>query len=161
MTDTRIWIASDHGGYDAKQLIIQAFSEKGHEFNDTGCFSRESCKYPLYAAHVCEAVASGKAGRGVLVCSTGIGMSIFANKYKGVRASLCTDAYMARMTRLHNNSNILCIGGKITGDNVIKDIVEQWLAGGYEGGRHEISLGMISSAEDAMMNGAYWLPDND
>jgi ribose 5-phosphate isomerase B len=158
--DVRIWIACDHGGFDAKTIIIDAFGEKGYSFNDVGCYSKDICRYPHYASRVCEAVASGVARRGVLICSTGIGMSIFANKYKGVRAALCTDSYMAKMTRKHNDSNILCLGGKITGPALINDIVETWLNGVFEGGRHAISLKILQKAENAMISGSFWKPDD-
>lgn len=157
MEDIRIWIASDHGGYETKRSITGSFGEKGYMFNDVGCHSEDICRYPHYASLVCEAVASAKAHRGILICSTGIGMSIFANKYNGVRASLCTSSYMAKMTRLHNDANVLCLGGRITGIFEIMDIVDIWLNGAYEGGRHDISLGMIREAEAAMINGAPWL----
>lgn len=103
-----------------------------------------------------QAVLSLEADRGILICSTGIGMSIFANKYAGIRASLCTSTYMGKMTRAHNDSNVLCLGGKITGVYEACDILEAWLKTPYEGGRHDISLDLIRRAEAAMQNGALW-----
>jgi len=157
--DARIWIASDHGGYDPKNIIIETFTPKGFEFYDAGCYSKDMCRYPHYASIVCEAVASGAARRGILLCSTGIGMSIVANKYRGVRASLCTNSYLAKMTRAHNDSNILCLGGKTTGVSIIVDIVDAWLNVAFEGGRHAVSLSLITKAEEAMINGPHWLSD--
>jgi len=160
ISDERIWIACDHGGFIAKNSIMKVFGEKGYAFNDVGCYTGDMCRYPYYASKVCAAVASGAARRGVLICSTGIGMSILANKYKGVRASLCLDSYMARMTRRHNDSNILCLGGKITGESIILDIVDSWLVGVFDGGRHEIALDMVRTAEEYMMNGDLWISDD-
>lgn len=103
-------------------------------------------------------ISTGEAKHGILICSTGIGMSIIANKFKGVRASLCTSAYMAKMTRAHNNSNILCLGGKITGICETLEMLETWLSTAYEGGRHDISLGLIVEAENAICNPNGWIP---
>lgn len=148
----KIWIANDHGGYETKQKIIAEFTAKGYEFHDAGCDSTDIVRYPYYAEAVATAITSGEADRGILICSTGIGMSMIANKFKGIRASVCTDNFMAKMTRKHNDSNILCLGGKITGEFVIMDMVETWLTTEFEGGRHCISLGLIKDAEDAMMS---------
>lgn len=142
-----IYIGNDHGGWQLKQSLIKKLEEEGIRYVDVGCGSTDIVRYPYYAARVAEAVASGKAARGILICSTGIGMSMIANRFKGVRASLCTDTYMAKMTRKHNNSNLLCLGGKITGEFEALDILETWLKEEYEGGRHDISLGLIEEAE--------------
>jgi ribose 5-phosphate isomerase B len=115
-------------------------------------------RYPYYAAKVAGAVSRGEAKRGILICSTGIGMSIIANKFKGVRASLCTSTYMGRMTRAHNDSNILCLGGKITGEFEAIDILDAWLTTEYMGGRHDISLSLITEAEAAIGNPTGWTP---
>lgn len=156
MTEDTIWIASDHGGYEAKCAVIERLKERGNAYHDAGCSSTAICRYPHYASAVASAVSTGQARRGILICSTGIGMSIFANKYPHVRAALCTSGTMARMTRKHNDSNILCMGGKITGLFELLDIVEIWLDTEFEGGRHCISLGMIEEAEQAMQNGERW-----
>jgi ribose 5-phosphate isomerase B len=105
-----------------------------------------------------EAITRGEADRGILICSTGIGMSIVANRYPGVRASLCTSTYMGRMTRAHNDSNVLCLGGKITGILEAIDILDAWLSTEFEGGRHNISLGLIAEAEAALCSAASWNP---
>lgn len=128
-----IYIGSDHGGAALKKVIVDYLAENDITYVDVGTHSTEIVRYPKYAAKVAEAVANQKAYRGILICSTGIGMSIFANKYKGVRASLCTDTYMGRMTREHNDSNLLCLGGKITGEFVAMDILKVWLESKYEG----------------------------
>lgn len=142
-----IYIGSDHGGYALKLVMIQRLGEMGLTYVDVGTDSTEIVRYPYYAAQVAGAVADGRADRGILICSTGIGMSIMANRFKGVRASLCTDTYMAKMTRKHNNSNLLCLGGKITGEYEAVDILETWIKESYEGGRHDISLNLITEAE--------------
>jgi ribose 5-phosphate isomerase B len=149
-----IWIGCDHGGYELKQQILADLDRRGISVRDVGCHSTEIVRYPHYAAKVVEAIAAGEAQRGILICSTGIGMSIIANKYPGIRASLCTSTYMGRMTRAHNNSNVLCLGGKITGVFEALDILEAWLNTPYEGGRHDISLGLIHDAEQALVKSA-------
>ena len=159
MKHEAIWIGNDHGGYELKQKIVKYLQDQGIEVIDVGSNATEIVRYPYYAAKVAGAVSQGEAAGGILICSTGIGMSIIANKYKGVRASLCTSTYMGRMTRAHNNSNVLCLGGRITGDLEALDIVEAWLYTEYEGGRHNISLGLIESAEHAMLPGNVWNPD--
>jgi len=154
-----IWIGNDHGGYDLKQQVVEHLKKKGIAVHDVGTGSTEIVRYPYYAARVAGAVSEGRARRGILICSTGIGMSVIANKFKGVRASLCTSTYMGKMTRAHNDSNILCLGGKITGSFEALDILDAWLATEYEGGRHAISLGLIAEAEGALCNPAGWHPE--
>jgi len=143
-----IWIGCDHGGYELKLHVLEYLEKKGIGVIDVGCDSTEIVRYPHYAAKVAGAVARGETARGILICSTGIGMSIAANKYKGVRAALCTSTYMGKMTRAHNDSNILCLGGKCTGVFEALDILEAWLTTPFEGGRHSISLGLIEEIED-------------
>ncbi len=153
-----ILIGNDHGGVDLKFQILEYLKEKGIEAVNVGSDSSEIVRYPYYAAKVAGEVSRDPSKRGILICSTGIGMSIIANRYKGVRASLCTSTYMAKMTRAHNNSNILCLGGKITGTLEALDILEAWLTTEYEGGRHDISLGLIEEAEEALCSGNIWVP---
>ena len=150
---TKLYIANDHRGYAAKTKLLSYLDEKGVQYEDLGCDGEETRRYPYYAARALTKVLADPGSGGVLICSTGIGMSIFANKFKGIRASLCTDGYMARMTRMHNNSNCLCLGGRVSGEFAIQDIVDRWLEAEYEGGRHEITLGLISRAEDEMFSG--------
>lgn len=138
----KIIIASDHGGYNLKNKIINYINKKGLAVEDYGCYSTESCDYPIYAKLVADEVSKGKV-KGILVCGTGIGMSIAANRIKGVRASHCTDTYSARMTRMHNDSNILCLGERITGEGLAFDIVDIWLNTEFEGGRHQKRIDMI------------------
>lgn len=151
-----ILIGNDHGGYELKLQILEYLKNRGIPFKDMGSGSTDIVRYPYYAAKVAGAVSSGEAERGILICSTGIGMSIIANKFKGVRASLCTSTYMGRMTRKHNDSNVLCLGGKITGVFEALDILEAWLDTEFEGGRHCISLGLIEEAEKALCTSGTW-----
>ena len=159
MNNNEIWIGNDHGGYLLKLQIIDYLNEKGIQYKNVGCDSEEIVRYPHLAAQVAGAVSKGITNRGILICSTGIGMSIIANKFKGVRASLCTSTFMGKMTRAHNNSNILVLGGKITGVNEALDILEAWLTTEFEGGRHTISLGLIEDAENAICNPDGWNPE--
>ena len=159
---SKIWIGNDHGGVETKRLIMSYLLEKGYEVTNIGTESEEIVRYPYYAARVAQAVSSGQADAGILICSTGIGMSLVANKFRGVRASVCTSHFMGMMTRRHNNSNVLCLGGKITGPFEILDILEAWLTNEYEGGRHAISLGMLETGEQNWLSeNADYLPENN
>jgi len=148
---TNLYIANDHGGYAAKVKLVKYLLEKGVKCVDLGCDTDEIRRYPYYAARAAASVLADPGSGAVLICSTGIGMSIIANKFKGIRASLCTDGFMARMTRMHNNSNILCLGGRISGEYQIQDIIDKWLGTEFEGGRHSISLGLVAQAEKEML----------
>jgi len=154
-----IWIGNDHGGFELKRRLVEHLRGRGLEVHDVGSDSGEIVRYPYYAAAVAAAVSAGAAERGILICSTGIGMSMIANKFPGVRASMCTSTYMGRMTRAHNNSNVLCLGGRITRDLEAIDILDAWLDTPYEGGRHDISLGLIAEAEGEMFTGKTWRPE--
>ena len=150
MSATPIWIANDHGGVEMKRHFLARLDEKGLAYKNIGTDSPDIVRYPHYAAAVANAIVTGAADRGILICSTGIGMSIVANRFKGIRASVCTSTYMGRMTRAHNDSNILCIGGMITGKLEALDILDAWLDTPFEGGRHNISLGLLREAEDRL-----------
>lgn len=142
----KIIIGSDHGGFNLKQKIIEHLKSNGYEIDNVGCFSEESCDYPVIAKQVCEKVTLGD-NLGILVCGTGLGMSIYANKVKGIRASHCTDTFSARLTRQHNDSNILCLGERITGSGLALDIVDEWLNASFEGGRHQRRVDMINELD--------------
>lgn len=142
----KIIIGSDHGGFNLKQKIIEHLKSNGYEIDNVGCFSEESCDYPVIAKQVCEKVISENT-LGILVCGTGLGMSIYANKVKGIRASHCTDTFSARLTRQHNDSNILCLGERITGFGLALDIVDEWLNASFEGGRHQRRVDMINELD--------------
>lgn len=123
----KIAIGADHGGFEYKNKIAEYIKTLGHEVEDFGTHSAKSCDYPAIAKEVSRAVAEKKFDRGILICGTGIGMSIVANKVKGVRAALCSDTFSARLTREHNNSNVLCLGQRVIGLGLALDIVEIWL----------------------------------
>lgn len=144
----RIIIGNDHGGVEAKRGLVTHLLERGFEVVNVGSDSPGIVRYPHYARAVAGAVARGEADRGILICSTGIGMSVVANKVRGIRAALCTSTRMAEMTRRHNDSNVLCLGGMLTGIAELLDIADTWLAGEYEGGRHDISLNLIREWEE-------------
>ena len=122
-----IAIGSDHGGYDLKVKVIKHLEEKGMEVKDMGCYSKESCDYPTFGHAVGKEVASGNCEKGIVICTTGIGISISANKIKGVRCALCGDVFSAKMTRLHNNANMLALGAGIVGENLAMEIVDTFL----------------------------------
>ncbi len=143
----KIAIGSDHGGYFLKEVIKEYLAEKGYEVEDFGCFSQESVDYPDYAKKVAEAVSKGECDAGVLMCGTGIGISIAANKVKGIRAALCHDGLTARLAKQHNNANIICMGGRTTGIETAKDIVDNWLNSEFEGGRHLRRINKIKDME--------------
>jgi ribose 5-phosphate isomerase B len=132
----KIAIGCDHAGLPLKEEIKKTLAEAGAQVQDLGTTSPESVDYPDYARAVAEAVASGRADSGILVCGTGIGMSITANKVAGVRAALCHDAYTARLAREHNDANVLCLGGRVIGPGVAADMVRVWLETRFAGGRH-------------------------
>ena len=139
---TSIIIGSDHGGYNLKQYVIEHLKNRGLNVVDLGCYNNDSCDYPVIAKAVSEKVLE-ESSRGILICGTGIGVSIVANRYNGIRASHCTDTFTARMTRMHNDSNILCLGERITGVGLALDIVDTWLNTSFEGGRHQKRIDMI------------------
>ena len=146
-------IANDHGGYRLKKYILEFLDEQGIPYTDIGCYSEEIVRYPHYAKQVCERILSGEFSRGILICSTGIGMSIAANRFPGIRASAIADHYSAVMTRQHNDSNVLCLGGRTIGEFQAIDILKGWLDSEYIGGRHDISLGLIKDLETEILHG--------
>ena len=133
----KYFIASDHAGLDLKKFIVDFFVKKNIEIVDLGPFSKDRVDYPDFASKVCENVIATENSNGILICGTGIGMSMMANKYNGIRAALCTDAYSAGITKEHNNANVLCIGERVTGLGVVESILEAWLSHSFEGGRHQ------------------------
>lgn len=143
-----IAIGSDHGGYLLKEEIKKHLKEKGYEFKDFGTDSTASCDYPVYAEKVCRAVQSGECEKGILVCGTGIGMSMCANKCKGIRAAVCGDHFSAEFTRKHNNANVLCLGARVIGAGVAMQLVDIFLTTEYEGGRHEKRVEMMMQLEN-------------
>lgn len=126
----------DHGGYTLKKDIVALLEQSGHTVLDMGCFSEESVDYPDFAAAVCATLLDSRAQRGILVCGTGIGMSIAANRHPHIRAALCHEAFTARMSREHNDANVLCLGARVLGIGIVLDIVKTWLITEFAGGRH-------------------------
>ncbi len=148
----RIALGCDHGGFELKEYVKVYLENRGDvDVLDLGTYSTESVDYPEYAARVAHAILEGKADRGILMCGTGIGISISANKFKGIRAALCHDGYTARMSRLHNNANILAMGGRTTGKEVATDMVRIWLETPFEGGRHQRRLDKIHAIEEGQL----------
>ncbi len=139
----RIAVASDHGGFALKEIVKRHLQERGYEVLDLGTDSTDSVDYPVYGKACGEAVAGGKADLGVVVCGTGIGISIAANKVKGVRCGLCTSVEMAKLTKQHNNANILALGGRTTEPDLALEITDAWLDTDFEGGRHERRTNML------------------
>jgi ribose 5-phosphate isomerase B len=143
----KIAIGSDHGGLDLKEAVISVLRELNLEFEDMGTHERSSCDYPDYAEKVAVAVASGAFEQGILICGTGIGMSIAANKVPGIRAALCNEIFSARMARNHNDANILCIGARVVGPGVAQEIVKAYFTSGFEGGRHAGRVAKINALD--------------
>ena len=139
-----IGIGSDHGGFELKEKVKKHLEERGLEYKDFGTYSADSCDYPVYGRAVAKAVASGECDRGILICGTGIGISITANKVKGIRAALCSDCYSAQATREHNDANILAMGARVLGDGLALKIVDTFLDTPFSGDeRHVRRISMI------------------
>ncbi len=143
-----IAIGSDHAGFFLKGEIIGFFKEKGIDFIDCGPVSGESVDYPDYAEKVARLILEGKCDKGIAICGTGLGMSIAANKFHGIRAALCTTIFHARLSRGHNNANVLTLGARVTGTDLALAIVDEWLKTGFQGGRHDRRIGKIRVIEE-------------
>ena len=143
----KIAIGCDHGGYLLKQDILIWLEENDYEFEDFGCYNTESVDYPVYAEKVARAVASGECEKGIVICTTGSGVSMAANKVKGIRCALCGDSYSAEMTRRHNDANVLAMGAGIIGPNMAKKITEVFLTTAFEGGRHARRVGLLDNIQ--------------
>ena len=144
----KIAVGCDHGGYELKQEVMKLLEEKGLEYKDYGTYSTESCDYPIYGEAVARAVAGGECEKGIIICGTGIGISMAANKVKGIRAALCGDCYSAEYTRRHNDANILAMGARTLGSGLALKIVETFLSTEFEGGRHARRVALISDIEE-------------
>lgn len=142
-----IAIGSDHGGFELKNHIISHLESEGFEVKDYGVYNEGSVDYPDCAVPVCDAVNSGECERGILICGTGIGISIAANKIDGIRAALCGDVYSAKMAKEHNNANIICMGGRVIGRELAFMIVDEWLKSEFLGGRHSDRIAKIHALE--------------
>lgn len=143
----KIAVGSDHAGLDLKQAVMKHLEDKKIDFKDYGCYGRESCDYPDFGEAVAEAVVSGEYNLGIIVCGTGIGISIAANKVPGIRAANCSDTFSARCSRQHNDANILALGERVTGVGLAIDIVDSFLEAKFEGGRHERRINKITQIE--------------
>lgn len=141
-------IGSDHGGFELKEHIIKYLKDKGIECKDFGCYDENSVDYPDIAKKVCDAINNNECENGILVCGTGIGISIAANKIKGIRAAHCHDVYSAEMTKRHNNANVICMGGRVVGRELAFKIVDAWLGAEFEGGRHQTRIDKIHKLEE-------------
>lgn len=140
----KIVLAADHGGFELKEIIRKDLIQAGYQLVDAGCFSTDSVDYPDYVEKAVERIASGECQKGILICGTGIGMAIAANRHKIIRAANCSDIYTARMSREHNNANMLCLGARVLGVAVAQEIVRVWLATEFAGGRHALRIAKFS-----------------
>ena len=143
-----IALACDHGGISLKKEIAKWLENKGIAYKDFGTHTEESCDYPVYGAMAARAVASGECDKGIIFCGTGIGISIAANKVKGIRCVVCTEPFSAKLSRQHNNSNMLALGARVVGTELAKMIVEEWLNAEFEGERHQRRIDMITQIEE-------------
>jgi ribose 5-phosphate isomerase B len=142
----RVIIGSDHAGFDLKVFLKQYLEKEGYPVIDVGCDAEISCDYPVFAEGLCSRIQSGEVSRGILICGTGLGMSMAANRFRGIRAALCTTEFHARMSRAHNDSNVLVIGGRVTGKELALAILKTWLETRFDGGRHQKRLDLFEGA---------------
>lgn len=143
-----IAIACDHAALEMKQLVMKHLEERGLTYKDFGTYTAESCSYPVFGARAAKAVASGECDRGILICGTGIGISLAANKVKGIRCAVCSEPFSAKMSRAHNNANMLAFGARVVGQELAMMIVDAWLDTPFEGGRHQARVDMIMAVEN-------------
>ncbi len=148
ITKKPVVIASDHAGYNLKQEVRKHLEENNIEYVDLGTDSLDSCDYPVYAAKLSKYIQEGKAEYGILVCGTGIGMSMAANKHRGIRAACCSDVFSATATRQHNNANVLCFGERVVGAGLAFLLVDAFLSTEYQGGRHQNRVDLIAKIEE-------------
>ena len=143
-----IAIACDHSALEMKETVKALLAELGYEYEDFGTYTADSCHYPIFGARAAKAVASGKCEKGILICGTGIGMSLVANKVEGIRCVACSEPYSARLSRQHNNANMLSIGARVIGPELAKMIVTEFMTTDFEGGRHQTRIDMITAVEN-------------
>ena len=148
MNIKKITVGCDHAAYDMKLEVIRHLNERGIEVIDVGTNSSESCDFPVFAHAVCKNVQDGVTELGILICGTGIGMSMAANKHHGIRAAVCSDTFSARLTRMHNNANVLCFGARVVGIGLALDLVDNFIDADFEGGKHERRVNMVNAIED-------------
>ena len=143
-----IALACDHSALEMKAMVKELLDEMGLSYRDFGTDTTDSCDYPVFAARAAKAVASGECDRGIVICGTGIGVSIAANKVKGVRCALCSEPYSAKLTRLHNDSNVLAMGARVIGPELARMIAQTWLTTPFEGGRHQRRVDLLTALEE-------------
>ncbi len=143
----RIAIGADHGGVELKEMIVRLIAGLGHEIDDLGCHGLDSVDYPVFAKTVCAGVQQGRYERGILICGTGLGMSMAANRLPGIRAALCHEPYSAQMSREHNDANVLCLGARVIGPGLAEEVVRMWLNTEFAGGRHLRRISMFDPAQ--------------
>lgn len=143
-----IAVACDHAALEMKAEILRLLDEMGLDYHDYGTYTEESCDYPVMAARAAKAVSSGECDRGILICGTGVGISLAANKVKGIRCVVCSEPYSAELSRRHNNTNMLAIGARVIGTEVARMITHIWLTTGFDGGRHQRRVDMITALEN-------------
>ena len=151
MKQNKITIGCDHAGYELKLKVIAHLNQREIEAIDVGTHSADSCDYPLIAHEVCKNIQTGVTELGILICGTGIGMSMVANKHKGIRAAACSDTFSARLTRLHNDANILCFGERVVGMGLALDLVDAFIDTDFEGGKHQRRVDMIHAIEQEQL----------
>jgi len=144
----KIALGADHGGYSVKEIAKKHLEEQGYEVVDCGTYDTASCHYPVYAEKVCKTVTAGEADFGILICGTGIGMSMCANKVKGIRAAAVSDCFTAEATRRHNNANVLCLGERTVGPGLSLRIIDTFLSAPFDGGRHQTRIDMMMALEE-------------
>ena len=144
----KIVIGCDHAGYNIKNAVKKHIEEKGYEVIDVGTNSSDSCHYPVYASAACQKILDGECELGILICGTGIGMSIAANKHKGIRAAACSEAFSAELTRQHNDANVLCLGARVIDYDKIQSLTDLFLTTEFMGGKHATRVGMLSEIEN-------------
>ena len=147
MENKRIIMGSDHAGLGLKLKVKAHLEARGFEVADVGTHTPESCNYTIYADALCKAIAAGEADLGILVCGTGVGMSMAANKHKGIRAACCSDTFSARLTREHNDANVLCFGARVVGEGLAYDLVDLFVSTDYEGGKHARRVAMVDALD--------------
>ncbi len=150
--EKKIVIGCDHAGITLKPKVIEHLVELGYTPIDVGTYSAESCDYPLIAHELCKKIQNREAKLGILICGTGVGMSMAANKHKGIRAACCSDTFSARLTRVHNDANVLCFGERVVGIGLALDLVDNFLGAEYEGGKHARRVGLITDIEEGKLN---------
>ena len=143
----KITIGCDHAAYDMKLEVIRHLNERGIEVIDVGTNSSESCDFPVFAHAVCKNVQDGVTELGILICGTGIGMSMAANKHHGIRAAVCSDTFSARLTRMHNDANVLCFGARVVGIGLALDLVDNFIDADFEGGKHQRRIDMVNAVD--------------